>query len=102
MLHLGIINACALKLAPIWAARPFLVMCVFVVTLTGAVHMLTVFAVSALLKGYQMTSPPATLNCIVAIILLGVRQNFYESKLVTPIPFYDSTLKIPFKVCSSM
>ena len=45
-----------------------------------------------------MKSPSCTLNIIVAIMLLGIRQNFYEAKLITPIPMYDSTVKIPFKV----
>lgn len=45
-----------------------------------------------------MRSPVCTLNCIIVIMLLGIRQNFYESKLITPIPLYESTLKIPFKV----
>lgn len=45
-----------------------------------------------------MRSPICTLNCIVAVMLVGIRQNFFESKLVTPLPVYESTLKIPFKV----
>ena len=82
----------------IWDSKQFLIMAVVVVGLTGTFHVLAVSFVSILFKGYSMHSPASTLNCIVVILLLGLRQNFHEQKLVTPIPIYENTLKIPFKV----
>jgi hypothetical protein len=81
-----------------WDSKQFLIMTVVVVGLTGAFHVLAVSFVSLLFKGYTMHSPACTLNCVVVIVLLGLRQNFHEQKLVTPIPIYENTLKIPFKV----
>lgn len=74
-------------------------MCCIVVSVTGLWHMLLVFAARLLFTGYEMRSPACTLNCVIAVMLLGIRQNFFESKLVTPIPMNESTLKVPFKVC---
>ena len=82
----------------IWKAKHFLIMCIAVVTVTSFFHMIWVFVGIAIFKHYQMTSPGCTLSIIVVIMLMGIRQNFFESKLVTPIPVYENNLKIPFKV----
>ena len=84
----------------IWDSKQFCIMTLVVVGMTGTFHMVGVFFVRTLFKDYIMRSPACTLNCVVVIVLLGLRQNFYEQKLVTPIPIYESTLKIPFKVYS--
>lgn len=84
----------------IWEPNQFLLMALIVVALTSAYHMLCIFIITRMNTQYKMASPPCTLNIIVAIVLLGIRQNFFEAKLVTPIPIYEKTLKIPFKVCN--
>ncbi len=82
-----------------WAPGSFLAMLAVVVTATSAFHMLVVFVVSKIVaSGYSMTSPACTLSCVLVATLMGLRQNFYESKLVTPIPLFRGFLKIPFKV----
>jgi hypothetical protein len=96
--HLALINIFAKKMGKIWESKHFLIMSIIVVTLSSAFHMLCLFFLTMIFPKYQMRSPSCTLNCIVIIVLIGIRQNFFDAKLVTPLPIYENTLKIPFKV----